>query len=148
VYTIKPCSKYDLPRVLELSKLWAAEGITLGYENVQHTMESLEKRLNGYFYVAAVGDEVVGYVFGDVRKGMAAPAIPLEEEYLEIFEIYIHPDHRKQGLGKRLVAEVVQQAESRGIDRALVGSSNQRWAETAAFYEQLGFKMWYIQMFK
>jgi GNAT superfamily N-acetyltransferase len=84
-------------------------------------------------------DEVVGYVFGEVRKGKAGPAIPLEEPYLEIFEVYVHPDYRSQGLGKKLIFEMVKKAESNQVHR---------WRETAAFYEALGFNMWYIQMFK
>ena len=148
MYCIKLCRSEELQHVLKLSELWKKENITIGYENVKHTIEGLAARLNDYFYVAVIDDEVVGYVFGEIRNGSAGPVIPQNENYLEIFEIYIHPNYRNQGVGRALLSTIHKQAESNGITRFLVGSSNRRWKETADFYEELGYQMWYIQMFK
>jgi len=119
--------------------IWSMGGrnITIGYENVAYSVEELAARLNDYFYVAMSGDQAVGYCFGEIREGKASPAIPHGEQYLEIFELYVHPEHRRQGLGKRLVSELPQKAENNHIKRSLLGSSNRRWRETAEFYERL-----------
>ena len=148
MYHIRPCKLEDLQQVLNLSKQWAREDVTVGYDNVKHTLEGLAKYVDGCFVVAEHEGTVIGYTFGKVKKGNAGPVIPLDEPYLEIFEVYIHPDHRQQGLGKKLVDELMATAEKQQVTRVLVGSSNRRWQDTANFYEALGFKMWYIQMYK
>ncbi|MCJ7841593.1 GNAT family N-acetyltransferase [Lederbergia sp. NSJ-179] len=149
MYHIRPCLISDINSVLKLSKQWANEFVTIGYENVQHTEEKLVKFISDYFYVVTtMEEEIVGYGFGEVNKGNASPVIPYDQSYLEIYEVFIHPEHRKQGLGKRLVKTLITKAEENNVTRALVGSSNKKWEETNHFYEEFGFKMWYIQMYK
>src|SRR5690606_549681 len=130
-----------------LSKAWARENITIGYENVAWTEEKLMARLNHYFYVAVEGQAVVGYAFGEVRKGNAGPVISADQPYLEIFEVYIQPEHRSQGVGKQLWESLTRAAASPNEYRLLLSSSNRNWQDTAHFYEQLGFQMWYVQMY-
>ncbi|UVI32746.1 GNAT family N-acetyltransferase [Paenibacillus spongiae] len=148
MYTYRIGEQKDLSHIVNLSKRWVAEDITAGYENVQWTEAKLMNRLNEYFYVVEADGRIIGYSFGEVRAGQASPVIPQAESYLEIFEVYIHPDYRSEGLGKKLVGRLMEQAEKNGVTRLLVGSSNRRWKETAMFYEELGFHMWYFQMYK
>ncbi|MCQ6557666.1 GNAT family N-acetyltransferase [Paenibacillus mendelii] len=148
MYIYRLAERKDLTEIVELSRKWAEEDITVGYENVQWSEEKLLNRLNEYFYVVAAEGRIVGYSFGEVRSGNAGQIIPPDESYLEIFEVYIHPDHRSEGMGKKLVGHLMEQAEKNQVTRLLVGSSNRRWKETAKFYEELGFSMWYFQMFK
>ncbi|MGO4528528.1 GNAT family N-acetyltransferase [Paenibacillus sp. 2TAF8] len=148
MYHYRMGQKEDLTHIITLSNLWQKEDITVGYENVAWTPEKLEKKLNEYFYIVELYDVVIGYAFGVIRRGNAEPVISQAEEYLEIHEAYIHPDHRSKGIGKELVKCLLDQAQEQRIERALVGSSNRRWKDTATFYEELGFNMWYIQMYK
>ncbi|WP_339838180.1 GNAT family N-acetyltransferase [Paenibacillus sp. FSL R7-0272] len=138
----------DLTHIIELSILWQKEYITVGYENVAWTPEKLEKKLNDYFYIVELQGVVIGYAFGEIRCGNAEPVIPQADGYLEIHEVYIHPEHRSKGVGKELVRCLIEKASEHQIERTLVGSSNRKWKDTASFYEELGFHMWYIQMYK
>lgn len=148
MYHYRMGRKKDLAQVTDLSISWTEEDLTLGYENVAWTPEKLEKKLNDYFYVVELQDAIVGYAFGEIRQGNAVPVIPQSDAYLEIHEVYIHPQHRSQGIGRQLVTCLIDKACEHQVERALVGSSNRRWKDTAAFYEELGFHMWYIQMYK
>lgn len=148
MYHYRMGQKKDLAQVTDLTISWKEEDITLGYENVAWTPEKLEKRLNDYFYVVILQDVIVGYAFGEIRQGNAVPVIPQADAYLEIYEVYIHPEHRGKGIGKELVTCLIDKAREHQVERALVGSSNRRWKDTAAFYGELGFHMWYIQMYK
>lgn len=138
---IRPCTEADLARVVALSKKWADENITLGYENVAWSEEKLRSRLNGYFFVAEAGRTIVGYGFGEVKKGNAGPVIEQGEPYLEIHEVYVEPRYRMQGIGTKLVERLLAKCEENRITRFLVGSANIRWADTVRFYEKLGFHM-------
>lgn len=148
MYQVRPCLLEDLDQVLQLSKEWTNEKVTIGYENVNHTIEQLATFINGYFYVVEFEGDIVGYAFGKINQGNAGPVIPNEERYLEIYEVYIHQGHRGKGLGTRLVKELIETAERNNVTRYIVGSSNKHWEETTKFYEKLGFKMWYVQMYK
>lgn len=133
---------------MDLSKQWANEKVTIGYENVNHNLEKLANFINDYFYIVTFEDEIVGYSFGNINIGNAGPVIPFDEYYLEIYEVYIQPEHRGKSLGTRLVKELLAKAEENNISRFLVGSSNKSGLETAKFYEEIGFNMWYFQMYK
>jgi GNAT superfamily N-acetyltransferase len=147
-YRIRECSIHDIPQVIRLSRLWAAEGITQGYENVRWTEEKLAARISEYFCIAEHGQSVVAYAFGKVKTGEGNAVIRQGELYLDIHEVYIEEGHRANGLGTQLVQTLLEKAECNGVHRATVGSSNRDWQPTARFYEQLGFGMWYIQMYK
>lgn len=148
MYHYRKGQKEDLTPIIELSMLWQKEDITVGYENVTWTPEKLEKKLNDYFYIVELHGVVIGYAFGEIRCGNAEPVIPQADVYLEIHEVYIRPEHRSKGVGKELVRCLTDKACENQIERALIGSSNRRWKDTASFYEELGFNMWYIQMYK
>lgn len=148
MYYYRMGQKEDLTHIIALSNLWQKEDITVGYENVAWTPEKLEKKLNEYFYVVGLHGVVIGFAFGEIRCGNAEPVIPQADGYLEIHEVYIHPEHRSKGIGKELINCLIDKASEHQIVRALVGSSNRRWKDTASFYEKLGFDMWYIQMYK
>ncbi|MBJ7222630.1 MULTISPECIES: ribosomal protein S18-alanine N-acetyltransferase [unclassified Brenneria] len=55
-----------------------------------------------------------------------------------LFNIAVHPDHQRQGLGRRLLEHLIQEMETRGIVTLWleVRASNQR---ALALYNSLGF---------
>jgi ribosomal protein S18 acetylase RimI-like enzyme len=148
MYRVRPCEPDDLPAVIRLSQAWAEERITNGYENVNWTEERLASKLGSYFLVAELGDRIAGYTFGTVKTSGGSSVMATGENYLEIYEVYVDKEIRSAGLGRSLVRALIEKAESEGVTRVTVGSSNTNWRETAQFYEKLGFGMWYFQMIK
>ena len=64
-------------------------------------------------------------------------ALP-EDGALHIYEISVHFDHQKQGIGQALLAHAEEQARSRGLSElTLTTFSHVPW--NAPFYEKLGF---------
>lgn len=60
----------------------------------------------------------------------------------EITELYVGPDDRSAGLGRRLIEAAVAHAREAGWTRLEVGAPAQpRWQRTAAFYEANGFTL-------
>ncbi|MGO4346973.1 GNAT family N-acetyltransferase [Paenibacillus sp. MCAF9] len=108
----------------------------------------IRTRLNEYFLIAEIDHKIIGYCFGDVREGNAQPVIKHDEKYLEIFEVYVDPDFRSLGIGRKLVEHLIFKSNSNKVSRILVGSSNRKWEETIRFYKDQGFQMWYFQMYK
>ena len=104
-------------------------------------------RLGDYCWVAEHDDEVAGYIIGAVRTSQY-PIFPMDTHYLEIQELYVHPNERSSGIGQRLVEKLLEEARSKGVTHSMVGSSNLDWRSIADFYEKQGFKMWYVQMYQ
>lgn len=82
------------------------------------------------FFVAAVGDEVIGYVH-------VGPHPPRRVH--QVYRLYVDPDHWREGTARNLVAEAEQALYDRdvGVYEAEVLAENDRGA---AFYESVGFE--------
>ena len=82
---------------------------------------------DGLFFVAVVDDAVVGTVLAgyDGHRGW-------------LYAVAVHPQHRKQGLGKALVRYAEQALTARGclkINLQIISDN----ASAAGFYESLGY---------
>jgi ribosomal protein S18 acetylase RimI-like enzyme len=142
----------DALGVATLSQDWAKENITLGYEgdNVW-SVESLTAKIDEsdtLFWVAIHGDAVVGYVRGEILVDKAQPAIPAGERYLKVRELYVKKESRALGIGKALMQAIHVAAEQVGVTRAQLKSTNTNTEDIQHFYESLGYRVWYVQMYK
>jgi RimJ/RimL family protein N-acetyltransferase/N-acetylglutamate synthase-like GNAT family acetyltransferase len=143
-YLVRPGAADDVARVAELSRRWAAEGITTGY--LPDAEATLAGRLGPYWLVGERDGRVVGYAVGAVRESEGLAVLPAGVRYLEVEDLYVEPEHRSRGLGGALLGRLLGEAAGRGVERALVYSSNRAWERTAAFYGRHGFRMWFIRM--
>ena len=109
----------------------------------------LRARLGPFFLLALWGKEVIGFVAASLHE--AAPGemaiFRAGGRYLEIDELYVLPAYREQAIGTNLMQAVVQEARRQGIEHFSVYSSTKQWRSITAFYEQLGFQMWFVRMF-
>ena len=144
LYLLRPCQAADLPDVSRLSVEWAAENLTHGYAPTPP--DDLRNRLGSYFWVAEHGSQIIAFAFGSAHVSPGLAVIPAGEAYLEIDEIYVHPEHRGGDIGSRLAHELLAEAESQGITRTLVYSASKDWRRIVGFYQRLGFEMWFVQM--
>jgi N-acetylglutamate synthase-like GNAT family acetyltransferase len=150
MYTIRPAQSADIPAVIRLTELWAAEPSTTGHYPVNRS-EELQRRLGRYFWVAEANGVVVGFIVGQVNSDSAHSlhyqVLREGEDHLSLEQIYMHPAHRNQGAGGQLVQRLLEEAASQGIHRHFVMSMNQDWLRTIRFYQKHGFRPWYFQMF-
>jgi GNAT superfamily N-acetyltransferase len=144
-YIVRPAQKADLERIAELAlalqdhleacnpDLWAMTDQTRANLKGQ-----LAGRLNAVGVCALVAvherDGVVGLIFGRV----AANRSYTPERAGLVDQAFVHPDHRRQGVGSLLVAELCRFFAREGVDdlslRYVVGND-----EAAAFWTALGF---------
>ena len=80
-------------------------------------------------FVAVTEGKPVGFI-------LAAPL----DLHLHIYELSVHPDHGRQGLGRRLVEAVCADAAARGF-RAVTLSTFRDIAWNAPFYASCGFRI-------
>lgn len=83
----------------------------------------------GQVYVAADGDAVVG----------CAALIRFGEGVYELSKMAVSPHTRGQGIGRRLLGYVIQQARTMGAHTVFLGSST-KLKNAVHLYESLGFR--------
>ncbi|MFC5648835.1 GNAT family N-acetyltransferase [Paenibacillus solisilvae] len=144
--TIRKADENDLSKVAGLSELWLTECITYGLG--ANTEELLRNHIGEYFWVAEIGSEVVGYITGSIHFSDGLAVIEQGERYIEIDEVYVHPEYRNEDIGHLMVDKLLQTAERNGITRSIVYSASKQWQKIIGFYEKHGFKMWFVQMYR
>lgn len=93
---------------------------------------------NGYafVFVATMGEEMVGFVSGELREG--SPTF-LPKTWASVDDVFVLPGYRNRGIGRALIASVEGWARRKGANGVSlqVAAANNRGRK---FYEDLGFR--------
>lgn len=110
----------------------------LGYksskEGLERRLEQLSEMTNNCVFVATLDNKVVGWIH-------AFYALKIESDpFVEIGGLVVDEHHRKLGIGKMLVGQVVQQAAAWDCSKIRVRCRTTR-IESHVFYEKIGFSL-------
>lgn len=84
--------------------------------------------------IAYLGNEPVGLIFGDIQ-----PKWYHGFDCAWLIAIVVHPDYRRQGIGKRLLVEFLEKVRELGLKRVCTMTEFAD-EETIAFLQKMGFK--------
>ena len=143
--TVRRCELSDVDDVRRMQEEWAGEEITYG--ETPSSKEDILQRIGQYFFVAAQGEQIVGFIDGSAHVSEGLAVIPEGEQYVRIDDVYVKPGLRDQGIGGRLLNRLIEAAQDAGIKRFRVYSATRDVDEILKFYRQHGFKSWYVEMF-
>lgn len=141
---IRPAGPEDMPALLALSRVWAAEGITYGYSPTD------KEAFAGYrCWVAEADGEVVGYAGGEADTARRNIEIQQAgERYFELEELYVCPACRGRGVGRLLLARVEEDARREGLAQLMLNAANRDHAPLLRFYLREGMTPHSFRMFK
>jgi GNAT superfamily N-acetyltransferase len=145
-YRIRRCLPDDVPALVALQRQWAAEDNIIGM--VAATAEEVQQWLDQCCWVAEAQGRIIGFACGTVQTSDGLAIIPAGERYLRLDELYVVPDRRDRGVGGRLVDRVLADAAERGITRGRVLSAARDWRRIIDFYQDHGFRMWYVELYR
>jgi ribosomal-protein-alanine acetyltransferase len=115
----------DLPAVMELERAtFPADAWT----EAMMRGELADQPRTRHYVVAMIGDEIVGYA------GLAAAG-----DQADVQTIAVHERHRRAGIGRALMTELLDEAARRGAERVFleVRADN---PPAQAMYERFGFE--------
>jgi ribosomal protein S18 acetylase RimI-like enzyme len=87
-----------------------------------------------FAYSPAAGADAAGIVL----------AIPAEPDVVELKAVAVEPQHQRQGIGRQMLAAVLDHLRARGCKRVIVGTANAAIGELA-FYQKAGFRLLRIE---
>jgi ribosomal protein S18 acetylase RimI-like enzyme len=93
------------------------------------------------------------YQAGDLYVLTGADGVPLgivlvlplvTEQEVELKAVAVTPERHGQGVGRRMLRQVLADLRTRGARRAIVGTGNSGIGQLA-FYQKAGFRLWRIE---
>jgi ribosomal protein S18 acetylase RimI-like enzyme len=90
--------------------------------------------------------ELFGLLDGTTGAVLGEVLVVTDDEAgaVELRSVAIDPAHRGQGLGRRLVQDVLERLQARGVRRVVVGTASSS-LDALGFYLRLGFRPWRIE---
>jgi GNAT superfamily N-acetyltransferase len=120
-------------REAEPDEIEALIPILLQAEGSEGALRWSLAKLSDVVYRAELGGQLVG-----------AATMQWRDDPCELVDLAIAPERHGQGLGKKLVAWLVEEARRRGKRQLLVGTANASIGNIA-FYQKCGFRMDHIR---
>ncbi len=120
-----------------IANLFMGQMGTLGYENANELLMTaielaLDEHSQAHIFVAEKDGDLVGAAFLNVMISIDIG------RYIWLNDLYVHKEHRNQGIAKKMLLYIIHWAEQRGIKgiELETGVNNEA---TKALYNSLGF---------
>ena len=134
-----------LTTLIAMSAAWEAENSTHGYRtNDRSDIEG------NRIFLAERNGEVLGYLFGHKTAAERANSImEAGAAFFEIEELYVTPEHRSEGIGKKLFAFAEQTVQAEGISYLMLSTATKDCKRILHFYlDELGMDFWSARLYK
>jgi ribosomal protein S18 acetylase RimI-like enzyme len=104
-------------------------------------LRTLMARDDALAVIAKDGPEIIGYAIGRITS---LPSFFEHRFRGYIHDVYVREAHRRRGVGRRLVEEILEWLRARGVTMVelTVAANN----DATAFWERLGFQTYMYQM--
>lgn len=128
---IRKAQKSDYKQLMKLLNGFVGENRYSKYDN--DSFSKVLKSPSNYIYVIDDNEKLAGFVTFSVRYVVRYP-----KPIIEMDELYVHSDYRRQGLGKKLTQKVLDEGKKLNCHRLFIESHYQHKA-AHQMYKKMGF---------
>ncbi len=134
-----------LEKLILFSEEWEKENCTYGYHKNQK--EDIERNR---IFVAEENSQIIGYLFAAEKiSEKDSSIIKKDEKYMEIEEVYISKELRKNGIGQKLFKAAEEKFKNEGYAQIMLTSANRDFKSLLHFYiDELDMNLWSARLFK
>ena len=145
---VRRATAEDIEAICALYERVAEEGVAWGL--VAATREAIREQLGSFSIVAELKGRIIGFGAGSVHTSDVrySAVTPVGDRYLEVDDLFVAPEFRSQGTGRRLLRAVIDAAQAEGIERIHVFSTTKDHDAVLRFYRRHGFEPWGVQLFR
>ncbi len=140
---ISKATDAQLPEFLTLSKIWEEEKITRGM-----TAGKAEDFQCLTVWTCTFNKRLIGYLSGHEAISENMCIFPPNTHYFEIDELYVLPQYRNLGIGRRLFECAEQEIRNSGVGYLFLSSATNDYLKIQNFYTKLGMQVWTQIFFK
>jgi GNAT superfamily N-acetyltransferase len=144
--TMRKAGTADIAAIVSMQNDLASEGALWGY--MADSAEEWNQRDLDWLLLAVDGSEPVGLIYCTERPYQGECVFSEGNRILEIVELYVRPEYRHAGVGRRMVDAVQSMAAASGFTHMRLYSAAKRFDDILAFYRCCGFAPWYLEMTK
>ena len=131
-------------RLIVLSERWAKEDITFGYRK-----NEAEDIIGNRIFLMEIDGEIAGYLFGktEIRETDSA-VVRKGESVFEVEELYVIPEYRSKGIGRRLFA-FMEESVKKEADCIFLSMANRDYKKLLHFYmDEIGMEFHSARLYK
>ena len=131
--------------LIALSRDWEREDSCRGYrENARADLEGRR------FFTAREDGALLAYLFGIMETEEKGNSVLKQgEPYFELEELYVVPERRSQGIGRRLFSFAEETLRAEGLPYLMLGTATKNARAILHFYlDELGMTFWSARLFK
>jgi phosphinothricin acetyltransferase len=137
---LRPAREDDLPAITALYAREVREGVATYEYDVPGLAQMRERwvaiRAQGYPYLVAERDgEFAGYAYASSYRTRDGYRWTVEDT------VYVHPDHVGRGVGKVLLARLIEDCAALGFRQMVAVIGDRSNAASIALHEKLGFRL-------
>ena len=140
--------KLDAKELFELYNNWAEESVSPKTKKITYK-ELLSMLKKATTFIAKEGRKIVGFLMCRMKKSKEDTImynLKKGEEYANIDSMYVKPEFRHKGVGRKLIQACRLELKKQGKYKIIVLADSASPRELMSFYEKNGFKTLFISM--